>query len=512
MARFARSSFVITALLGAIVSVGCYAPHGPADNPAPGSNDPADVTTVQLQLTTVPTGAQCIQVVVTTSAGTVTKSLTVTAGSSSASLALDRLAVGPATFKASAFDVACTALSGVVASWIADPVMVTIKPGVPTTLALNFRANQKIVATGNFVANIVKAVMGNGSYLLMGDGTYRTAGDGLGTLSQVFTNTHPGITQVAELTATTSSVFCFRKTDNTVWCMGENQTGAVGPGTPIGGFSTTPSQIPLPGPASTVVVGGTLEGFAGGSRAFACAVVGTNLYCWGDNTLGQFGIAPSPPTTTPTLSATSLSTSFDGARLFAGVGYMCAILGGIADNAVACWGANSRGQVGTGTMSTTALPTNVPVNATVDLAVGTYHSCALRADNTVRCWGANESGQLGDGTQTDRLSPTVVAGLTDATQISASQGGSTCARRLNGQISCWGSNGAGLLGDGSGELRTGPQVVPGLAGVSSVALGFVHACAILDDQTLRCWGMNNLGQVGDGTTINRFRPVVAQVQ
>jgi alpha-tubulin suppressor-like RCC1 family protein len=154
---------------------------------------------------------------------------------------------------------------------------------------------------------------------------------------------------------------------------------------------------------------------------------------------------------------------------------------------VQCWGSNDRGQLGDGTTTDRSTPIFVGVTATTDLALGDLHTCALRADNTVRCWGANFAGQLGDGTKMDRSSPVGVTGLTDATQITADQ------RRL---------------GPGLG----GPPGGPGLTGVSSVVMGFEHACALLDDQTVRCWGQNNQGALADGTNANRFRSVVAQVQ
>ena len=34
------------------------------------------------------------------------------------------------------------------------------------------------------------------------------------------------------------------------------------------------------------------------------------------------------------------------------------------------------------------------------------HACALHADGSASCWGSNEAGQLGDGTNTNRLVPT----------------------------------------------------------------------------------------------------------
>jgi alpha-tubulin suppressor-like RCC1 family protein len=41
----------------------------------------------------------------------------------------------------------------------------------------------------------------------------------------------------------------------------------------------------------------------------------------------------------------------------------------------------------------------------VQIATGTFHTCALLSDKTIQCWGNNNRGQLGDGTQTERDTP-----------------------------------------------------------------------------------------------------------
>ena len=41
---------------------------------------------------------------------------------------------------------------------------------------------------------------------------------------------------------------------------------------------------------------------------------------------------------------------------------------------------------------------------------------------------------------------------------------------------------------------------------STLAAGFRHSCAILDDGSVSCWGLNEEGQLGDGTTTDRLTP------
>src|SRR5262249_12010506 len=92
-------------------------------------------------------------------------------------------------------------------------------------------------------------------------------------------------------------------------------------------------------------------------------------------------------------------------------------------------------------------------------------TCARRSDNSVSCWGYN-SGNLGDGTMTDRHTPVSVSSLTTAVEVSTGTGVSasdsfSCARRSNGAVSCWGPNAYGNLGDGTRTAHNTPGPVTG---------------------------------------------------
>jgi alpha-tubulin suppressor-like RCC1 family protein len=42
------------------------------------------------------------------------------------------------------------------------------------------------------------------------------------------------------------------------------------------------------------------------------------------------------------------------------------------------------------------------------MVVGFSHACAVDKSNTVKCWGSNTQGELGDGTIEDRKTPVEV--------------------------------------------------------------------------------------------------------
>ncbi|MHB8516178.1 MAG: RCC1 domain-containing protein, partial [Dehalococcoidia bacterium] len=91
--------------------------------------------------------------------------------------------------------------------------------------------------------------------------------------------------------------------------------------------------------------------------------------------------------------------------------------------------------------------TAVATPATPMVAVGGRHTCALNSSGAVRCWGANDNGQLGDGTTISHQRPALVAGLSSGVTAIAAGSAHTCALTTAGGVKCWGSNANGELGD-----------------------------------------------------------------
>jgi alpha-tubulin suppressor-like RCC1 family protein len=175
---------------------------------------------------------------------------------------------------------------------------------------------------------------------------------------------------------------------------------------------------------------------------------------------------------------------------------------------VKCWGSNFYGQLGDGKKSNGDTPVDVSglSSGVAAIGVGGGHSCALTTAGGVKCWGFNRLGELGDGTTTDRWTPVDVSGLSNGVTAIAVGGYHTCALTGAGGVKCWGEGGE--VGDGTTIDRLTPVDVAALrSGVAAITAGSHHSCALTTAGGVKCWGANGGGQLGDGPGGSRSTPV-----
>ncbi|HEY6925535.1 MAG TPA: DUF4382 domain-containing protein, partial [Steroidobacteraceae bacterium] len=144
------------------------------------------------------------------------------------------------------------------------------------------------------------------------------------------------------------------------------------------------------------------------------------------------------------------------------------------------------------------------------VSAGDFQTCGLTPAGAAYCWGDNEKGQLGDGTQTNRLTPVAVKLPSGVMLTSVSVGFfHACGLTSGGAAYCWGWNELGQLGDGTIVDRLTPVAVAVPTGVSfsSLSTGRIHTCGLTPGGAAFCWGFGLSGQLGDGTGVSRLTPV-----
>lgn len=268
-------------------------------------------------------------------------------------------------------------------------------------------------------------------------------------------------------------------------------------GNAITGGVTVPTEITGIAGVRQVVLG----------AGHACALAGDrSVWCWGNNTALQLGDGTTTGSATPVRVLRSDGAPLgDIALLEAGDFFNCAVR---LDGGAACWGMNNTAQTGNPLSTDTGRAVAVGgLAGVVRIAAGANHACALHVGGSVSCWGDNSLAQLGNGTTTPISAPTAtpqpVPGLAGVTAI-ASGTRHTCALIAGGSVRCWGT---APMGNGNpSETATTPAVVGGLGNVVALAAGFEHTCALRSDRTLACWGVNANGELGLGDTVPRTTP------
>jgi alpha-tubulin suppressor-like RCC1 family protein len=130
------------------------------------------------------------------------------------------------------------------------------------------------------------------------------------------------------------------------------------------------------------------------------------------------------------------------------------------------------------------------------VSTGYYGSCARKTDETLWCWGM----VIGDGTTSTRVRPVRISPTTIGFTQLASRGSTSCAARADGSLACWGENKYGQLGPGvTGGTRLVPWELPAVDGVAQVAVSIDTTCVRRKDGSLWCWGGNRFGELGDGS-------------
>ena len=287
------------------------------------------------------------------------------------------------------------------------------------------------------------------------------------------------------------------KSDGTIWSWGNGTYGHLGNNT--SGASTnksSPTQIGALTTWSQVAVG---EYFT-----TALKTDGT-MWLWGRNNYGQIG----DNTVILRSSPVQIDAGTDWYQISAGNNHNVAIK---TNGTLWAWGRNNYGQIGDNTVILRSSPVQIGALTTwSEIASIDYITVATKTDGTLWTWGDNTYGQVGDNTVIKRSSPVQVGLLTTWSKLFACFGSINAAIKTDGNLSTWGSNANGGLGDGTGISRSSPVQI-GTAQTettnwSKAAISNAHTTSIKNDGTLWAWGANDSGQLGSNTVLYRSSPV-----
>ena len=258
------------------------------------------------------------------------------------------------------------------------------------------------------------------------------------------------------------STTCSLRSHNDIYCVGENSLGQLGDET----FSdkTEPVLAGVPG-AQSVSVG----------KTSSCAIGADQKgYCWGDNSKGQLGIA--------SIRTNASQIGLDSKLIDISVGdnFACAVT---VEGKLYCWGEfiNNSSTINSASPTLISSVTNVKA-----VSVGKAAVCVLTSD--VYCFGSSVSSN----------DFTLVARSSSASSISV--GDDFVCFVVANAVRCFGDNSQGQLGVGTSAATSGVVDVIGISDAVKVTAGAQHSCVVSSVGTVYCWGDNSSSQITSGVS------------
>lgn len=312
---------------------------------------------------------------------------------------------------------------------------------------------------------------------------------------------------------------CMLDAEGRVWCWGADANGQLGDRGSAA--RSTPYLVPR--------IGDDLPGAIQVSVGYdhACASLSNqSVVCWGANAYGQSSGSDAGGATLP-IGPTVVDEAPVSELVVAGTGHTCAV-GKLAGD-VWCWGDNEVGELGVGSsVSSIARPSRIDLLSHVASLSGDAKTVCASDTNTLYCWGDNTWGQLGDDFG-DSFSahPIGIANLDGGpsggfiSQVAVTWGNVCVVADAFSNVWCWGNDRAGQMGNGrvggfgDGGLadspHTDPEAILGLDGSVPYENGFnvlgtgTHFCLqALFNGGFVCWGENATTELG--TVAPRFNP------
>ncbi|WP_353852917.1 hypothetical protein [Dehalobacter restrictus] len=320
------------------------------------------------------------------------------------------------------------------------------------------------------------------------------------------------------------------KADGSVWTWGSDYSGQLGNGTmtPYKSLQKPGSVVP-----EKIIDSDVTSVSAGQNHAMALKKDGS-VWGWGENLVGQVGVAKEPYYTTPQQIVAN------GCKyVSAGYKHTVALM---SDGSVWAWGMNNYGQLGDGTTTNSTVPKKVIDSGVIAITAGDICTFAIKSDGSLWAWGGNEKGLLGIEGAAEIHTPKKVIekGVKKIDTNLGVNGYFTVAIRTDNSLWAWGelkrkeistprqilsgnvmdvAAGGGniLVNKSDGSLwawyfnygdRLGSKEPEEIfdRGVTDIAVGEGFYIAMKADGTVWTWGRNVLGRLGNGTTNDSVAP------
>ena len=276
--------------------------------------------------------------------------------------------------------------------------------------------------------------------------------------------------------------------DGNVYTFGVNFYGQLGIGDHTVQSTNIPQKVELP-PCKQVSCGATFT---------FCLTENGVIYGFGLNVQGQLALEKAKVLHLSPQKITSLK---DVEFIECGYSYtFCKTL----NNEIFCWGENSLGQLGLGNTDDQDKPilcSSLLDEDVVDIKCGERHTLVLTSNQNVLSCGNTEYGQL--GREDINLSTfQKIAELLDIIRIECGSHHSLCID-INNNLFVFGSNSFGQLGLGDTKNRNKPIKHPSLSNIIDISKGGNHTFVKTSNNEIYAFGNNECSQLGIKTEDNK---------
>lgn len=277
-----------------------------------------------------------------------------------------------------------------------------------------------------------------------------------------------------------------------VFCFGKNDVGQ------LGNNSTDDSLDPVWIDESNFPEGTLFRHISVGQEHVCAISFAGELYCWGNNYVGQVGDGTTTMRLVPTAADRSLVPADEVfVKVYSGLAVTCAIS---QKGTSYCFGDNGYYTVGSGSEGGELKPTPVDVSGLPgntkfkQIAAHYYRSCGLTTGQEIACWG-----QEGDYMSVFRERsptepyeiPTSVLPTGETWKTVSSEENFMCATSSDDTAYCWGY-GLERMGVGVEKaLEPTPVDTTDMSGAktfSGISVGKNATCGVATDGILYCWG------------------------